>query len=108
MTRDLSTVLIWAIVVMAIAAPVVFRDRWWVRLLSVVVLIWFGGVVLTGVAGSARLASETAHRDSIEESEDFGRGARASRDAAVSMMPLFGAVLGGLSLLALLPLKPRK
>ena len=62
----MARALIWTVIVAAIVAPLVFRDRWWLRVLSVVVMVWFAGVAWTGVVGSSRLASETAHRDGID------------------------------------------
>jgi len=104
----MALALIWTVIVAAIVAPLVFRDRWWLRVLSVVVMVWFAGVAWTGVVGSSRLASETAHRDGIEVSKDFLRGSIAARDAATSMMPLFLGIVVGLSLLALVPSRVKK
>src|SRR5262245_32616060 len=108
MTENLVHGFIWAVLIAAVVAAVLCRVQRCVRVLSVLILLWFAGVVWVGVMGSSRVATGAAHRDGVLPTEDFGRGAQATRDEALKMTPVFVVVVLGLSLLAVVPVRPNK
>src|SRR5262245_18228785 len=83
MTENLVLGFIAAVIMSSVVAPLLSRGKRWVRVLSVLILLRFAGVVWVGVMGSSRVATGAAHLDGVLPTEDFGRGAQAPRDEAL-------------------------
>ena len=97
----------WMLILASAAFPFVFRSRIWVRVLAVIVLLFFAGVAWTGVQTSTRLAMEMARRDGQVTNQDFLNGAMAATRVADRNGTLFVGVVFALTLLALLPGRPK-
>ena len=108
MARTLFLGFMWSTIALAIVLPVVFRSKQWLRVLSVVVLIWWATTAWVGILTNARVACEDERRGRGVVTDDFDRGARAARDASYKMTPLFWAVVIELSLLTVVPSRTSK
>jgi len=92
----------------AIVLPIIFRGRAWLRLASVLLILAAAGLGWGGIQTSSRLASEEARMRGDKELECFDRAAVATRMIAQRNLPILGASLLGLAILALIPGRERK
>jgi len=99
--------ILWSIVVTAIGLPLIFRTRWWPRVLGVSLLWLITAAAWGEVQMSARDAAESAYKIG-GRSDEFVRGAIAARDAALLMSRECWAAVAGVSVLALVPMKKRQ